>query len=397
MSFGLLAVLVAAGLAGPLLSALPRFGPPLVVGELVAGVLLGRSVLDVVPHDDDTLRWLGEIGFALLMLLVGTHLPLRDPRLRASVRRSVTATLVLAAAAALAGVVLAPVSGLHRPGVLAVLVGTSSAAVALPVLASLPGDRPEILAGVGWIALADIASVLAIPLVLPTVSLARVLVGAALVAVSATAVYLLAHAVRDRALVAALRARSRDAGWALDLRVSLLVLFALAWLATRNGASVLLAGFAGGAVLSLLGEPRRLAMQLIGLGEGFLVPLFFVTLGARLDVAGLWQHPRNLVLLAVVAGAAVGVHVLTAALCRLPVGLGLLASAQLGVPAAVVNIGLANGKLAPGQGAAIVGGVLASLVACSVGAALLGHPAHLGSGSTAPRLVERLPWRAGRG
>lgn len=43
MSFGLLTLVVLAGLAGPLLAALPRVGLPLVVGEVIAGVALGRA------------------------------------------------------------------------------------------------------------------------------------------------------------------------------------------------------------------------------------------------------------------------------------------------------------------------------------------------------------------
>ncbi|MFN8081739.1 MAG: cation:proton antiporter [Kineosporiaceae bacterium] len=84
MSFATLALLVAIGLVGPILAGLPRFGPPLVVGEILAGVLVGRSGLDVVPVDDPSLNLLAEIGFALLMLIVGTHLPIRG---RACARR----------------------------------------------------------------------------------------------------------------------------------------------------------------------------------------------------------------------------------------------------------------------------------------------------------------------
>ena len=80
--------------------------------------------------------------------------------------------------------------------------------------------------------------------------------------------------------------------WAFDLRLSLLVLFTLAWIAERFDTSALLAGFAAGVMVSFLGEPRRVADQLIGLGEGFFVPLFFVVLGARIDLRAL-VHSRD--------------------------------------------------------------------------------------------------------
>ncbi len=56
---------------------------------------------------------------------------------------------------------------------------------------------------------------------------------------------------------------------------------------------------------------------------------------------------------------------------RMPWPAGLLASAQLGLPAGVVSLGLAAGILTAGQGAAIVASALITLAAASVGAVLL--------------------------
>ena len=70
---------------------------------------------------------------------------------------------------------------------------------------------------------------------------------------------------------------------ALDLRLSLLVLFTLSWLATESGTSVLLAGFGTGLLVAALGGPKRLFTQVRGLADGFFVPLFLVLLGARLQ------------------------------------------------------------------------------------------------------------------
>jgi Kef-type K+ transport system membrane component KefB len=383
MTFSTLTLLVAVGLAGPLLSSLPRFGPPLVVGEILAGVLIGRSGLDLVAVDDPSLTLLSEIGFALLMLILGTHLPFRQPALRPALGRAGLATLATAALAVLAGIGLDAVTGLHQAGILSVLVATSSGAVALPVLQALPEDGGALLITTAWIAMADVATVLAVPLVIRQGSIGSVLLGIGAIAVSAVAIYLVGHRARDTAVAKRIRKRSKRGHWALDLRVSLVILFALASIAVRQHTSVLIAGFCAGAVLALSGEPRRLAQQLIGLGEGFLIPIFFVTLGAKLQLAALFGSRANLILAVVIAAGATAVHVLVALAFRLPVGAGLLATAQLGVPSAVASIGLATGVLTPGQAAAVLTAVLASLVACSVGAALLGHRAPIGD-HTAP-------------
>ena len=79
--------------------------------------------------------------------------------------------------------------------------------------------------------------------------------------------------------------------FAIELRVSLAILFALAAVAAATHVSIMLAGFALGLVVAAIGQPRRLAKQLFALTEGFLGPLFFVWLGASLDVHDLAGQP----------------------------------------------------------------------------------------------------------
>jgi Kef-type K+ transport system membrane component KefB len=148
------------------------------------------------------------------------------------------------------------------------------------------------------------------------------------------------------------------------------VLFTLAWIAERFDTSVLFAGFAAGAMVSLLGEPRRVADQLIGLGEGFFVPLFFVVLGAHIDLRALVQSRDDLVLFAVLSAGTTLVPVVVAAIVRLPLWSGLLAAAELGVPSAIAAVGLANHALTPGQAAAVVGTAAFSLAVATVGESL---------------------------
>jgi len=385
MGFGTLCLLVALGLAGPALAAIPGFGPPLVVGEILIGVAFGRSGLDLVPVNDPALNLLSETGFALLMLIVGTHLPIREPGLRPALRKALPLIALTGVLALAGGYALVPVTKLHAPLVLAVLLATSSGAVALPVLQALNRDDDVLLVTTAWIAVADVATVLAIPLVIRQGSLLEVLAGIAAVAVLAAAVYVVLKRFRATATGHDLRHRSKRQHWALDLRLSLLVLFTLAAIAVRQHTSVLIAGFAAGTVLALLGEPRRLSWQLIGLGEGFLVPLFFVTLGAKLDLHALVTQPANLILAGSLSVGAIAVHVIAALVLRQPIGAGLLATAQLGVPSAVATLGLTTGLLQPGQAAAVLAAVLVSLAACAAGASRLGHPNGIGD-HTAPAL-----------
>ena len=82
MSFLDLAIVCAVGLAGPLLATPRGWHLPVVLGELLAGVVLGVSGLGVLDASDPTFTFLGNAGFVLVMFVAGTHVPVRDPRLR---------------------------------------------------------------------------------------------------------------------------------------------------------------------------------------------------------------------------------------------------------------------------------------------------------------------------
>jgi Kef-type K+ transport system membrane component KefB len=368
LSFGTLALIVAVGLAGPLLALVPtRAAPPIVIGEIAAGVLIGQTGTRTLNPAEPTLTFLADIGFALLMFIVGTHVPVRDRRLPRAARRGSYAALVSFVGAIALAPLVATVGGLHRAAVIAVLLAAASAAVVLPITQSVQA-RDTLLATIVWVSLLDVVTVLAVPFVLATGSRSRVVAGSALVLAGAGVVGFVATRLRTAEPVSGLRAASHRRGFALDLRVSLLVLFTLASIAERFDTSVLIAGFAVGVMVAALGEPRRVADQLIGLGEGFFVPLFFVVLGARLDLRALVRSADDLELLALLAIGGLAVKVLGALLVRLPVTHGLLASAQLGVPSAVASIGLTTHVLRPGQASAIVGAAAVSLAVSAVGA-----------------------------
>ena len=381
MSYGTLALVVAVGLLGPLVALLPtRVAPPVVIGEIVAGVILGRTGTRTIVATEPTLAFLADIGFALLMFMVALSLPLRDARLRGAARRGVWATAVTLGLAIALAPAVAAATALHRPGILAVLMASSSAAIVLPIIGTRDDDA--LLVTIAWVSFADIVTVLAVPFVLSTGGVGRTLSGAVLIIAGAAATGFVIGRLIGLEPVEALRHASHRLDWALDLRFSLLVLFTLAWIAERFDTSALLAGFAAGVMVSLLGEPRRVADQLIGLGEGFFVPLFFVVLGARLDLRALVQSRDDLLLFALLAIGTTLVPVTVAAIMRLPLSSGLLAAAAMGVPSAVASLGLATGALRPGQAAAIMGAAALSLLVACVGAVRLG---------TSPSINPRAP------
>jgi Kef-type K+ transport system membrane component KefB len=371
MTFGVLTLIAGCGLAGPLLSAATRLAVPVVVGEIIAGLVIGRTGFGLLDLADPTLIFLSAVGFAMLMFVVGTRLPLRDMRLRQALGRAVAATVLSFSIAAGVGWVIAWASGIDQPALFMLLLAASSAAVVIPVLQERGLTTGPMLEVTAWVVLVDVATIVAVPLALTPSRAVRIVLGGVAVTAAAIAIHVVVGAARHNAVVASVRRSSRERRWALDLRLSLFALFGLAALAERFGTSILVAGFAAGVVVAWAGEPERLSGQLLGVAEGFFVPLFFVTLGAQLNFRSLGSSHRDAALAVGLAGCIVACHLLVALVMRMPWPSGLLASAQLGLPAAVVSLGLAEHLITAGQAAAIVLAALISVGACSLGAALL--------------------------
>jgi Kef-type K+ transport system membrane component KefB len=366
MTFGLLALIVAAGLAGPLLSGFRRFSIPLVVGEIVAGILLGKSGFQLINTAEPTLTFFSDVGLAMLLFLVGTHLPIHDPNLRKALKSSLLATVLAFGFSIPAGIALSWLTGISAP-IFVLLLANSSTSAMMPMVHERRLTGQTILLTTAWVALADAVTIVALPLAMSTGKTVHVIVGALVVTGAALGGFLALKVFRASSLGQRYRDLSKERLWALDLRMSLAILFTLAWLAVKFGTSILVAGFAAGAVVSMVGVPRRFTKQLVGIAEGFFVPLFFVVLGAKIDLLALIHSPANLALTALVVLANVAVHVVVARIIKLPVWSGLAAAAELGLPAAVVSIGLAENLLQPAQAAAIIAASMCSLIACSVG------------------------------
>ena len=340
MSFGTLALISAVAVLGPLLALPNRWHLPVLLGELLAGIVLGHTGLGVLHPENASFTLLANIGFALVMFVAGTQVPIRDPRLPAALRTGGLRVLGVAALAVPVALGIAHLFGTGHTALYAVLMASSSAALVLPIVDTLRLDGAPVVALLPQVAIADTLGIVALPLVIDTRHAARAALGAAAV-IGCTAVLfvVLQHLERSGIRRRAHRLSERRK-FALELRINLVILFALAALAEATHVSILLAGFGFGLAVAATGEPRRLARQLFALTDGFLGPLFFVWLGASLDIRE-FGHRSSFILLGVVLGAgAVLVHLAMRATGQ-PLSMGGLAAAQLGVPVAAATVGSA--------------------------------------------------------
>jgi Kef-type K+ transport system membrane component KefB len=369
--YAALLVIVLAGLAGPLSSSGRSPLVPSIVGEIVAGAVLGRTGFGIIDPTTPDNGFLYALGFAMLMLVAGSHVQLRGPAMISGARPAAAAFAVVALLAVPAGLAIRTWIVPSAPVALfPVLLAGSSAAVAFPILRERGLMGPQIAFLLAWIPLADAVTVLIMPLTLiGPAGIPLALAGdAAIIAVTAVAL-LGGEFVAGRAWALTLRDLSRSRGWALQLRIALALLIGLSLIAGQTGGSTLLAGFGAGLVLARLQAPDRLEVQLSGLAEGFFVPAFFVLLGAQLDFRALGADPGAIGLAVVLATGALLTH-LVAARIAAPgswSAYGLAASAQLGMPAAAASLGLATGRLSPSIAAAIVAAGCLTVLPASVG------------------------------
>ncbi|GGO60459.1 hypothetical protein GCM10010910_05950 [Microbacterium nanhaiense] len=357
MTFTTLALIVAVGMLGPLLAARKSWRVPVVIGELLAGVVIGKTALNWIDPEDATLAFLADTGFGLTMLVIGSQVPVRDREVRAVIGRGFLGAIAVGIVGAVLGTLISLWFGTEHAALYGVLLSSSSAALVLPILQSLNIEQGKIAQLIAQIAIADIACIAALPLVIVPSRAPVAALGAVAIGVFAVMLTLAVRFAGRRGWTRRLHRFSESREFALEMRISVLILCLLAAIAQATHVSVMLAGFALGLVLASIGQPRRLARQLFGVTEGFLGPLFFVWLGASINLRDLAEHPDKILLGLALATGAVVAH-LAARAFGLPWMQAISSSGQLGIPIAAVALGIETSALAPGEGAGILFGAL---------------------------------------
>ncbi len=383
MSFALLALICGVALLGPIVSLNRLAHIPVVIGELLVGVVLGQSGFGVIESSDVTLSFLAQIGFALVMFVAGTHVPLRQRAMLGGLRVGVLRALGVGVLAAPLGLLIAHLFGTGHAALYAVLIASSSAGIVLPSLGGLEVNTPAGLQMLVQLAVADAACIVALPLVLDPAHAARAGLGAVAVLAVAAVFFLLLWWSQRSGLRGRVHQVSERRGLAMELRVTLTLLFTLSAIAVGLGVSVMLAGFAMGLAMSAAGEPRRVANQTFALTEGFFAPIFFVWLGSSLDLRAIAANPTAIGLGVALGTAALLAHGLMA-LTRQPLPIALTTAAQLGVPIGAAALGKTMGVLVDGEATAMLLGALITIAMVTLLSARVAALVHDPSATSEP-------------
>jgi len=360
VSFFQLSLIAAVALLGPLLAFPRTWHLPMVLGQLLAGIAIGRTGLGLVDSSDPTFTFVADVGFALIMFVAGTHVPVRDKALRPALGGGALRAAIAAVLAAGVGILIAFAFGTGHAPLYIVLLASSSAALVLPIVDSLQLTGPKVLTTTAQVAVADIACIVALPLAVDPPNAPRAAMGASAVAACSVLLFFLLRWLERSGTRGRVHDVSEERKFALELRIQLALLFALSGLAVAGHVSIMLAGFSFGLVVAAVGEPRRLAHQLFAVSDGFLGPVFFVWLGASLDLRALAGTP-GMVLLGICLGAGTLLVHGSLRLLGQPLPLAVLSASQLGVPVAAATIGSQLDLLERGEASALILGALITI------------------------------------
>jgi Kef-type K+ transport system membrane component KefB len=392
---GLLAVFLVAFAAPFALGLFPRVRLPAVVLEIVAGIVVGPSVLGLVDVGR-ALEVIALIGLTFVLFLAGLEIDFG--RLRGRVLRLALAGFALSFAVGVAVALGLSAAGLvDAPLLVAIILCATSLGVLVPVLK----DAGEIGSAFGQlvVAAASIADFGAIILLTIFFSgeggtgATLVLLGSllALGAVVLVAVRGAEHSARIRADLL----RLQDTTAQIRVRAAMALFVGFAAVASELGLEAILGAFVAGAIVSVADADRVMThpdfrRKLEAIGFGFFIPAFFVTSGVRFDLAALTASASSLLMVPVFLTALLVVRGLPALAYRRVLDgrhtaiAGLLQATSLPFIVAATGIGLELGLLDAAESAALVGAGLVSVLAFPLAGLLLLRRAPAGVPPAAP-------------
>ena len=325
-----------------------RMKVPAVVAEILFGLLIGKSLLNI-PISDEWISILAEIGFLLLMFLAGAEINF------SVLEKQKSSNYIFLGALFLSTFILSLVCAIFmgRGVFLALILSTTSLGLVFPVLSdsgitkTLYGQNILLSA-----ILADFATFFGLTfyLLFTKYGLSWRLFLPIPVFIFFT-IFLWAGRFWVWWNPAKARVLLGDSGSTeLGVRFSIALLFIFVALSGIAGLEPVLGAFMGGCILSFLfREKEKLDEKLASIAYGFLIPVFFIRVGIQMNITSIF-NPEGLLFLTKLLGAALIVKILPSLLLifkrvpfRYSLAAGVLLSSRLSLIIAVAAIGLREG------------------------------------------------------
>lgn len=355
----LIAIFLAAKVFGELAE---RIGQPAVLGELVGGVIVGVSGLQLVDPHDVTIHLLSELGVILLLFLIGLE---TDLKRLLSVGGSATTVAIV-------GVVLPFIGGFafgYALGfriIVAALLGASLTATSVGITARVLSDLGHLQDAESQVILGAAVVDDIIGLVLLTI-ISTLADGGAISAIGIGRIVLVAFGFVILAIVIGSRLAPYLIRVIEKLDVArglfygaLIFALALAYIASRVGSAVIIGSFAAGLVLARTRKGEDIEHDVHDVAQ-FFIPIFFVVVGAAVDLRSLNPMHADSRMFLMVGLALTGIGIVGKVLAgfaavqrglsRTIIGVGMIPRGEVGLIFA--QIGLTTKLLTPGLYSAV--------------------------------------------
>lgn len=369
----LLIVAVLAVLVPLIVSRIKAVRIPIVVGEILVGVVVGKSGFNII-HNSQWLQFLQFFGLAYLMFVSGLELDFKTLRSKNSndvsgIRGFVTNAPIFALISCVLtfGLSILLSLWLHQhhfirsPFLVALIITTTSLTVVVPVLKEyelLQTSFGQLLMAAAMFAdfvtmlLISVAAALFQGGLSPKVFLVFVLIFILLV---------LYRVFRRLSKYKAFNNLAHGTAQ-LGIRASMALMIIFIVLSQTLGVQVILGTFLAGILVGLVNEQGKTDVfnKLDAIGFGFLIPIFFIMVGVQFDIHSLLTDPKALLLLPLLLVATYvfkGLPILLLRLSypwRLTLSGAALLTTQMSVTVAAAAVGLKIGAISPGVDTAII-------------------------------------------
>jgi Kef-type K+ transport system membrane component KefB len=344
----------------------PRFAIPVVVLELVLGIVIGPHVADFAQIDPST-DFFGNLGLGMLFFFAGYEIDferIKGEPLRLALlgwAMSLALAYGIGGLLAAAGVVLS-----------LLYTGSAMATTAIGTLIPILRDAGEIQTRFGRYLLAAGASGEFGPILLITLILSRghpLHEAALLLLFVGLAVVTGIFAVRSAWKGWPLLERTFESSSQLAVRLAVVLIFGLVALASSLGLDLLLGGFVAGMITRLALRGRELEVfesKLTAVGYGFLIPFFFVTSGMAFHINSLFtgsaalKLPMFVALFLVVRGAPALVLYRGVLAWRDRLALASFCATELPLVVAITTLATQSNNMRESTAAALVGAAIIS-------------------------------------
>jgi Kef-type K+ transport system membrane component KefB len=386
----LLIIVAASALAGLLVMLIqPRLTIPVVVVELVLGIIIGPQVTDIAQVDPTT-DFLGNLGLGMLFFFAGYEIDFEriegKPMELALLGWGLSLVLAysIGGALAAAGVV---VSYLYTGSAMA----TTAIGTLIPILSDAGEMRTKFgtyLLGAG--AAGEFGPILLLTLILSTQNPLHE--AAILIAFVVLAVFTGILAVRSAWRGWPLIEKTFETSSQLAVRLAVVLVFGLVALAAQLGLDLLLGGFVAGMITRVALRGREVAVfdsKLTAVGYGLLIPFFFVTSGMKFNLDALTGSAGAMLKLFLFLGLFLVVRGTPALLlyrsvlsARERLALAFFCATELPLVVAITTVAIDEGHMRSSTAAGLVGAaIISTLVYPLIGLRLRRDPETAAAGA----------------